>query len=376
METLTQTRIIKSDFAGTNVVCIKRENIKELFLTFFQQPLETLEDLFIRIASKIKDNDAQVIKLDVFGAKDLYPECWEAASSGFKDSHLPITYIDGSNCFKHKIAGVQIYAIAGVPVKSIKLKNSLVGHIFEDDSAKFCYLTNIHPDDTTKSQENQTLRVFEKIETGLLFVDMAMTDIVRTWFFNQNILEWYKEFNKVRSDIYRKKKIFDNFLPASTGIGGNNPYDAALVANVVAIKSHNHNVSVKEIPSPLQCPAYDYKSSFSRAAALTLAGYQQLYISGTASIDPNGKTAHVGNTAGQIELTFNVVEAILKSRKMKFSDITRAIAYFKHQKDAHLLESYCNKYGLSSSVVVIGNNDICRDELLFEIEVDAISTIL
>jgi hypothetical protein len=68
-----------------------------------------------------------------------------------------------------------------------------------------------------------------------------------------------------------------------------------------------------------------------------------------------------------------VTGAILKSREMNWSDITRAIAYFKHAEDAMLLQEYCRTYKLPPFPVIVTRSDICRDDLLFEIEVDAIS---
>ena len=58
---------------------------------------------------------------------------------------------------------------------------------------------------------------------------------------------------------------------------------------------------------------------------------------------------------------------------MSHSDVTRANAYFKYTKDAPAFKGYCEKYGLPASRIVVAHNDICRNELLFEIEVDAIS---
>jgi hypothetical protein len=68
-----------------------------------------------------------------------------------------------------------------------------------------------------------------------------------------------------------------------------------------------------------------------------------------------------------------VVEAILKSRRMGFSDVSRAIAYFKEIDDAPLLDAYCEKEHLSLLPIAVAHGDICRDELLFEIELDAVA---
>jgi enamine deaminase RidA (YjgF/YER057c/UK114 family) len=94
-------------------------------------------------------------------------------------------------------------------------------------------------------------------------------------------------------------------------------------------------------------------------------------ISGTASIDESGATVYPDNVEAQIEHTLKVVGAILESRSMGFEDVIRGHAYFKHSADAEKLEKPAARYGLPTSRVVVSQNDICRGDLLFELEVDA-----
>lgn len=97
-----------------------------------------------------------------------------------------------------------------------------------------------------------------------------------------------------------------------------------------------------------------------------------MYISGTASIDPNGITAYVGDPDAQVALTMQVVHAILESRGMDWADVTRGLAYFKNAEDAPLFEKCHINNKLPLFPEVIAENCICRDDLLFEIEVDTI----
>jgi enamine deaminase RidA (YjgF/YER057c/UK114 family) len=96
-----------------------------------------------------------------------------------------------------------------------------------------------------------------------------------------------------------------------------------------------------------------------------------LYISGTASILPNGKTVYVGDITGQIEKTMEVVNAILTHNGMEFSDCTRAIAYFRNCEDITLWEHYCQTCQIPALPIISTHCDVCRDDLLFEIELDA-----
>ena len=158
---------------------------------------------------------------------------------------------------------------------------------------------------------------------------------------------------------------------ASTGVGGSSPAGAAVVANLFAVERKSDKVRIEALPSPLQCPALDYGSSFSRAVELAVPGLRRVLVSGTASIAPGGETAHVGDVDAQLELTMDVVLAILESRGMGWKDVTRGIAYFKECEDAPAWDKYRARVSLPDMPVVVAQNHICRDDLLFEIEVDA-----
>jgi hypothetical protein len=67
-----------------------------------------------------------------------------------------------------------------------------------------------------------------------------------------------------------------------------------------------------------------------------------------------------------------VVGAILDSRGMGWEDSSRAVAYFRNMDHLPLLARYCEERGLPPLPVAVAHADICREELLFEIELDAV----
>ena len=122
----------------------------------------------------------------------------------------------------------------------------------------------------------------------------------------------------------------------------------------------------------MQCSANNYGSSFSRAIRYTDSEYSGMTISGTASIGPEGKTMHVNDINKQIELSFRVVKAILESQNFTFGDIIRAYAYCRDKSFSKAFYEYCN-INLSDKIIFLcTENMICRDDLLFEIELDII----
>lgn len=52
----------------------------------------------------------------------------------------------------------------------------------------------------------------------------------------------------------------------------------------------------------------------------------------------------------------------------------RVLVYSKHTKDAPIFEKYRTQSNLIRFPVMVVEKNVCRDELLFEIEVDAIRT--
>jgi enamine deaminase RidA (YjgF/YER057c/UK114 family) len=114
--------------------------------------------------------------------------------------------------------------------------------------------------------------------------------------------------------------------------------------------------------------AFEYGSAFSRACrAKTLAG-ETIYISGTASIGADGKTLYTGDPRRQIEATIANVCAVLKECGCNDGDVMHAIAYSKTPDVEKVFTDGWS--GLAWPIIPV-IADICRDDLLFEIEVTA-----
>ncbi|MCK5604268.1 endoribonuclease L-PSP, partial [Candidatus Pacearchaeota archaeon] len=210
-----------------------------------------------------------------------------------------------------QLLSMQPIAVSGINTSPIVIDNQVIGRWYEDDYARYCWLGNILPQDKGASRENQSHSVFQVMNTALSQCDMQFTDIVRTWYFLDHLLDWYDGFNRVRTKFMTENGVFKKFVPASTGIGSANPFGAALIVSAIAIKPKTDLFSIKTVPSPLQCPALDYKSSFSRAVETTCPTHRFLYISGTASISTKGMSMYRDDVARQIKLTMQVVESLL-----------------------------------------------------------------
>jgi enamine deaminase RidA (YjgF/YER057c/UK114 family) len=308
--------------------------------------------------------EAQILGVDVFGATNeiaMAEQGLRAAGVG-----APVTQVL-SGCAGN--GGIQVVAVAGVGPRAIEIGGHVAGYWFEAGGARHCRLGGLLPREVSAPRGEQAWGIFSLIEEALARAGMSFNHVVRTWFFNDRILNWYDAFNTVRTGFFDAHEV--RRMPASTGIGAPNPAGAALVAKCAAVLPLGPDVTVRPVRSPLQCDAFDYGSAFSRAIEVDDPGARMLSISGTASIEPGGKSAHCGDPMAQIGLTLDVVEAILAGASMSLADTTRAIAYFRNPRDMPLWEEFLRRRGIPPLPLVTLACCVCRDDLLFELELDA-----
>ena len=142
--------------------------------------------------------------------------------------------------------------------------------------------------------------------------------------------------------------------------------------DALAVQPKDDRLQIQEVISPLQNPALDYKSSFARAVEMAYPTHKNVLISGTASIDPDGKTVHLADPEKQIRLTMEVVHTLLESRGLDWGDLFRGIAYFKDMAFQPIYEQVASELGIPRFPLAISHADVCRHDLLFELEVDAV----
>lgn len=343
----------------------------EFVLTERMRAEEPIGEIFRRLADQLTLRKAELLSLMVYGRLSAYEESVQAMRQALGETNWPVTWVEGATCDDLPLAGVQAFAISGPSVTRIRLGNRIVGSVFEDGGARHCLLGGLGPTAVLLRPPAQVQQMFGNLESALDLAGFELADVVRTWFYNDDILAWYDEFNRVRSAHYANVRFRNGSLPASTGVLGRNPAGAALAVAAWAVQSLDGTSCACEVGSPLQCPAPAYGSSFSRAMEIDSGGWRRLLVSGTASIHPGGETAWIDNPQRQIDLTMKVVGAILHSRRMNFSDVTRATAYFEDPSFKPLLDTWCVTHSLGYMPVVPVHCDICRKDLLFEIELDA-----
>jgi enamine deaminase RidA (YjgF/YER057c/UK114 family) len=107
-----------------------------------------------------------------------------------------------------------------------------------------------------------------------------------------------------------------------------------------------------------------------------------IYVSGTASIT-DSETRHVGDVEGQTWLTLDNIAALISEANLAahglpgmgatLDDMAFVRVYVKHAGDYAKVKAVCDvRLGELPSIYAVG--DVCRDDLLVEIEGLAFST--
>jgi 2-iminobutanoate/2-iminopropanoate deaminase len=122
--------------------------------------------------------------------------------------------------------------------------------------------------------------------------------------------------------------------------------------------------------------AYRYArpSSFSRGLRIDLNGLAILLISGTASIDENGQTAHIGDFRAQLRRAYGNITGLLAAEGATWKDIVRTTCYlrdigrdyeaFNEERTAFFTELGLDPLPASTAIQAV----LCRQDLLVEIE--------
>ena len=122
--------------------------------------------------------------------------------------------------------------------------------------------------------------------------------------------------------------------------------------------------------------AYDYPkpSSFSRGLRIDVGGVAILLISGTASIDEDGQSVHIGDFRAQLRRTYENITGLLAAEGATWKDIVRTSCYLRDiERDYEAFNEgrteFFQEQGLDPLPASTGIQAIlCRPELLVEIE--------
>jgi enamine deaminase RidA (YjgF/YER057c/UK114 family) len=216
----------------------------------------------------------------------------------------------------------------------------------------------------------QTLGMFGLAEDLLRRAGMEFRDVVRTWIYLREMDRDYADLNRARREFFRVRGI--DPVPASTGIGGglvSEGHDLCL--GIYAVKAGRALVRTV-MNSPTLNEAAQYGADFVRGLKMVEANKVALHVSGTASIDERGRTAHIGDFEAQADRMLVNIAALLEGQGANFGDVVSAITYLKHPADAARLREKLHAAGFEGFPHALVEAPICRADLLCETEALAV----
>lgn len=253
-----------------------------------------------------------------------------------------------------------------------------------DRGVRMLFLSGLYHSDILSSVYEQSDAVMKAVLGILSNEGFSITDIVRQWNYIEDITgkessgkQRYQEFNDVRSHYYGNSFI-DNGYPAATGIGMQKGGVQIEVDALSDSASYSHRID-----NPSQRAAYEYSSrvlvgnegkttpKFERARSVSFLTDGWIYISGTAAI--RGELTVESDAVKQAELTLDNIRILLSDVTLFESGICGKVelkslrVYVKRSVDMTLIKDCVESYYPSLEVIYV-NADICRDNLLVEME--------
>jgi len=199
---------------------------------------------------------------------------------------------------------------------------------------------------------------------------MQFTDVIRTWIHVRDIGRDYDALNRARRQFYRDRGV--DRLPASTGVQGMPPSDAHAFSMSLHAITSARPLAITPMSAPSLNEAWTYGADFSRGLSVAGANGVTLHVSGTASIDEAGRTAHVGDFPAQVDRMLHNIASLLDRQGASFADVVSGVTYLRDADDAAALRAILRARGLDGFPCALVETPLCRREMLCEAEVVAI----
>ncbi|MGP3923756.1 FkbO/Hyg5 family chorismatase [Streptomyces sp. 8N616] len=220
-----------------------------------------------------------------------------------------------------------------------------------------------------------------------LIASLGYRNIFRMWNFvadingdNAEHLEIYRDFCRGRTEAFERHGMPTDQMPAATGIGS---LGGGIAFYLLASRS-GHRVNIE---NPRQMAAYHYPKlygpkspAFARATYIAPEGPPdtngQLFVAGTASILGH-RTIHQGDVEKQCSLALDNISSVIGTGNLlrygiqkgyELTDLRNVKVYIRRREDMPVVRNICEQAFSPTTDIAYLNVDICRSELLVEIE--------
>ena len=281
----------------------------------------------------------------------------------------------------------EIYTLSGVEEIHFHKKDEVAYGIIENSGYSMIFIEGVASSVFSDGVRQQSREVFLKLDEILTSYGFSAGDIVRQWNYIGNITSHrngrqnYQEFNDARSAYYMTS-AWSNGYPAATGIGAS---CEGIIVGCIAFKSDSH---IYPINNPLQIAAHEYSRKvlvddnadalkttpkFERAKLIEIGEDACCFVSGTAAIRGELSMDMKSARSQTIQTIENIEYLVSKENLIRFGckaydlNLLNLRVYIKNAADYDEVKATVDElYPQIPAVYTIA--DVCRDELLVEIE--------
>jgi enamine deaminase RidA (YjgF/YER057c/UK114 family) len=236
-----------------------------------------------------------------------------------------------------------------------------------------CWTTGISRPGPDNSY-GQARDVLQTYEACLRRRSLSLADnVIRTWLFVQNVDANYQGMVTARRELFAECGLTaDTHFIASTGVEGASADLAAKVTlDAYAIAGiRREQITFLAAPDYLS-PTQVYGATFERGVTVAYQDRKHILISGTASIDRDGRILYPGDVSRQLDRTLVNVGALLEQAGATFEDVRMFIVYVRDPSDlAFAWQAMRERFGEVPTAVAVAA--VCRPGWLIEVECQAI----
>lgn len=290
---------------------------------------------------------------------------------------FPSSFINYQTVMGGPLSSIFIYAI-----KILNHDNCSIRYISKQavevnlGDCSHLYILGLNDNNSKKTDQGVFEDMFSNLEAQLHQNEYSPKNLVHTWFYLRKIKQNYPGFNLARRLFFDRNGVnyTDNALtlPSSTCIGAPICEENVYAADIYCIRHNNASTKVSRMFNEKQNEAngtnYLFQPTFARATEIIEPDYTKIHVSGTASINQNGESINLNDSYNQILTTLNHVKSLLNQHDMNFEHLVQSTCFFKRKEYYSDFLMALEALGLQnfSQTFVIG--DVCRDELLFELD--------
>lgn len=225
------------------------------------------------------------------------------------------------------------------------------------------------------ASETQTWEVFSDLIGTLGAQGGNLRDhCVRTWLYIKDVDVFYRGMVESRGKLFRQHGLTEStHYIASTGIQGGcaHQYDLVMMDAYSVLDLAPGQTSYLSDLDKL-CPTKAYNVHFERGTRIAYADRAHHFISGTASIDAEGRVVHPGDVVRQLDRALVNVEGLLASGGGALQDMTHLIVYLRDSADFERVRHRLSER-LPDLPTIFVKGPVCRPDWLVEVEGIAIT---